>query len=89
VIIPRDRDECLNVTGFLSREDAREKIEKWRKDDNGFRPRSSLGDLTPRQFADKFERSLQSQENFIIDGTSFGVRLFMGDKREMGRRSLI
>jgi hypothetical protein len=71
--------------------DAREKmkIEKWRKDDHEFWPHSSLGDLTPRQFADKFERSLQSQENFIIDWTSFRARLFIGDKREMGRRSLI
>jgi len=45
------RDECLNVNWFLSIEDAREKIESWRKDYNGFRPHSSLGDLTPNEFA--------------------------------------
>jgi putative transposase len=28
------RDECLNVNWFLSMEDAREKIEKWRRDYN-------------------------------------------------------
>jgi putative transposase len=49
------RDECLNVNWFLSIEDAREKIEAWRKDYNEFRPHSSLGDLTPRQFAEQFE----------------------------------
>ena len=55
------RDERLNVNWFLSMEDAREKIEKWRRDYNEFRPHSSLGDLTPRQFVDNLEKSLQSQ----------------------------
>jgi putative transposase len=32
------RDECLNTQGFLSLEDAREKIESWRVDYNHFRP---------------------------------------------------
>ncbi len=41
------RDECLNVNWFLSLEDAREKIEDWRGEYNGFRPHSSLGDITP------------------------------------------
>jgi putative transposase len=44
------RDECLNVHWFLSLEDAREKIESWRQDYNGFRPHSSLNHLTPREF---------------------------------------
>jgi putative transposase len=44
------RDECLNVNCFLSMEDAREKIERWRRDYNEFRPHSSLGNLTPQQF---------------------------------------
>ena len=47
------RDECLNVNWFLSMEDAREKIENWRKDYNGFRPHSSLDDMTPDEFAEK------------------------------------
>jgi len=42
--------QYLNV---LSIEDAREKIENWRKDYNGFRPHSSLGDMTPDEFAEK------------------------------------
>jgi putative transposase len=56
------RDECLNVNWFLSMEDAREKIEKWREDYNEFRPHSSLGDLTPRQFVDKYQISLEAKK---------------------------
>jgi putative transposase len=62
------RDECLNVNWFLSIEDAREKIEMWRKDYNEFRPHSSLGDLTPWQFTEQFE----SQETNFLAGTVFG-----------------
>ena len=43
------RDECLNVHWFLSLDDAREKIERWRQDYNEFRPHSSLGDQTPSE----------------------------------------
>jgi putative transposase len=45
------RDECLNVNWFLSLQDACDKVEKWRLDYNSFRPHSSLGDLTPNEFA--------------------------------------
>ncbi len=45
------RDECLNVNWFLSLEDGREKIEAWRRDYNEFRPHSSLGNMTPHDFA--------------------------------------
>ncbi|BBH14694.1 hypothetical protein CH06BL_39470 [Chromobacterium haemolyticum] len=44
------RDECLNVHWFLSLDDARDKIERWRQDYNEFRPHSSLGDQTPSEF---------------------------------------
>ena len=47
----RFRDECLNVNWFLSLEDAKTKIEAWRRDYNGSRPHTSLGDQTPREFA--------------------------------------
>jgi putative transposase len=43
------RDECLNTNWFLSLEDARFKIESWRRDYNGYRPHSSLQGLTPDQ----------------------------------------
>jgi putative transposase len=45
------RDECLNVNWFLSLDDARTKIEAWRKEYNDFRPHSSLGNMTPADFA--------------------------------------
>ena len=44
------RDECLNMHWFLSLDDARRKVEAWRTDYNGFRPHSSLGNLTPLAF---------------------------------------
>ncbi len=45
------RDECLNINWFLSIEDARNKLEAWRRDYNEFRPHSSLGNMTPNDFA--------------------------------------
>ena len=38
----RLRDECLNTHGLLSLEDARAKIEAWRRDYNESRPHTSL-----------------------------------------------
>jgi putative transposase len=45
------RDECLSTNWFLSIEDARSKLEAWRRDYNEFRPHSSLGNMTPSDFA--------------------------------------
>lgn len=53
------RDECLSEHWFLSLEDARRTIEEWRIDYNENRPHSSLGNLTPKEFADQ----LTTQEN--------------------------
>lgn len=51
------RDECLNVNWFTNLTDAVERIENWRLDYNHGRPHSSLGDLTPGEFArDALER---------------------------------
>ena len=47
----RFRVECLNEHWFLTLEDAREKIESWRRDYNEQRPHSSLGNVPPAQFA--------------------------------------
>lgn len=49
------RDECLNMHWFFSLDDAREKIEAWRKEYNEENPHSSLGYLTPKEFAKKEE----------------------------------
>ena len=47
----RLRDECLNVHQFTSIADAQTKIEAWRLDHNQRQPHSSLGHLTPNEFA--------------------------------------
>ena len=45
------RDECLNETLFSSLSEARERISAWKEDYNSHRPHSSLGNLTPNEFA--------------------------------------
>ena len=45
------RDECLNENWFMSLEEARMKIEAWRRDYNQVRPHSALGYQTPEEFA--------------------------------------
>jgi putative transposase len=47
------RGECLNINWFLSLDDAREKIEEWRRDYNDWRPHSSLDNLTPSEYLEK------------------------------------
>ncbi len=55
------RDECLNEHWFLSLEDIRRTIEEWRIDYNEQRPHTSLGNLTPKEFADQ----LTTKENSL------------------------
>jgi putative transposase len=45
------RDECLNAELFLDLVDARRKLDAWRRDYNEQRPHSSIGNLTPVEFA--------------------------------------
>jgi putative transposase len=47
----RLRDEYLNAHWFLSLADAKAKIEAWRRQYNESRPHTSLGWLTPQEFA--------------------------------------
>jgi len=47
----RLREECLNEHVFVSLDDARRKIEQWRGRYNYERPHSSLGYLSPQEFA--------------------------------------
>lgn len=56
----RLRDECLNARVFHSIEDAKEKLAAWRLDYNTERPHSSLRNLTPAMFAERF-RNLASE----------------------------
>ena len=45
------RDECLSLEWFRSRAEAKVIIESWRQHYNEVRPHSSLGYLTPNEFA--------------------------------------
>jgi len=45
------RDECLGMQWFKNRIDAKVAIEDWRRMYNEVRPHSSLGNLTPEQYA--------------------------------------
>lgn len=47
----RLRDECLNTHVFLSSEQLRGQLARWREDYNRVRPHSALGDRTPEGFA--------------------------------------
>jgi len=61
----RLRDECVNVHQFTSLDDAQTMIEAWRLDDNQHRPHGSLGNLTPREFAEQAAQTgLQEAPNF-------------------------
>jgi putative transposase len=51
----RLRQECLDENWFLSLEDAKIKIETWRKDYNEHRPHSSLKDETPQGFFEDWQ----------------------------------
>ena len=61
----RLRDECLNVHQFTSIEDARTKIEAWRVDYNQRRPHSSLGHLTPNEYAQQRQIVLTAEAAFL------------------------
>lgn len=62
------RDECLNAHWFLSLEDAAEKIEAWRQEYNHYRTHSSLNDLTPMEFIERWHR--EENLNGALPGAS-------------------
>lgn len=47
----RFREECLNPNWFMSLDDAKEKIEAWRREYNQIRPHTALGYRTPAEYA--------------------------------------
>ena len=55
----RARDELLNVEEFGSLTEARVVIEDWRLEYNTWRPHSSLGGLTPTEYAAQWTRNNQ------------------------------
>lgn len=63
------REECLDSHWFKNLHDARKIIESWRNDYNSIRPHSSLGGLTPLEYAEKI-----SEENSKNQpGLTFGL----------------
>jgi putative transposase len=52
----RLRDECLNAELFSDLVDARTKLEAWKQDYNQHRPHSSIGNLTPIEFANSVRK---------------------------------
>jgi putative transposase len=48
------REECLNANWFETIDHARREIEAWRLDYNRTRPHGSLGELTPREFRQRW-----------------------------------
>ena len=59
----RLRDECLNAELFLTLHDARCKLTEWKRDYNKVRPHTSLGDISPSEFADRWiSNQPQNQE---------------------------
>lgn len=67
----RFRDECLNEHWFLSIAQAREIIEAWRTEYNTERPHSSLGNLTPAEYAAR--RSPRTPEGVHLTADSKSV----------------
>ena len=57
----RLRDECLNVSQSTPLDDAREQIARWRVDYNAHRPHSSLGNLTPGEYATRRQSNRTSE----------------------------
>lgn len=55
------RDECLNTEIFFTLEDARHKLERWRKDYNEQRPHSALGGLPPMEHLRRVVEKLNNQ----------------------------
>lgn len=54
------RDECLGMQWFQNRAEARVLIETWRREYNSIRPHSSLGNLTPVEFAARCSTTQQA-----------------------------
>jgi putative transposase len=62
----RLRDECLNGQLFFSIDDVRRKLEAWRIDYNTNRPHSSLGDMSPREYAQGHKPEAATPKNLTL-----------------------
>jgi putative transposase len=66
------QNELLNGEMLNTLDEAILLVEAWRKACNRLRPHSSLGDLTPRQFVDKYEGNMRSQKTPFLAESVFG-----------------
>ena len=67
------RDECLNVNWFWNLFDARRKISDWKTEYNSRRPHSSLGYLSPDEFARQWQASFLSEaKSMAVDQSCQG-----------------
>ena len=57
----RLRDECLNEHWFTSLDHARGVIETWRREHNDERPKSTVGGLTPSEYAKQISQKADTQ----------------------------
>ena len=71
----RARDELFNVEEFATLLEAQVIVEAWRIEYNTYRPHSSLGDLTPAEYAATWNRLDQSNptSTLIAGGPVHGV----------------
>jgi putative transposase len=86
----RLRQECLNAHWFLSMEDAKTRIEAWRKDYNESRPtRRQDGSRPPNSPAaadcNRQRRSLRSRRFLLLNGTRTGTGTLRPVYREIDR----
>jgi len=66
----RFRDECLNEHWFLTMAHARRAIEAWRVEYNTERPHSSLGNLTPEEYAKNGLSRTERADLLTLDSSS-------------------
>lgn len=60
------RMECLDENWFTDLAEARETIEAWKQEYNGYRPHSSLGSLTPLAFASQAAQSIEFNNSALV-----------------------
>ena len=66
--IDKLRDECLNREIFRSGKEAQTIVENWRQEYNNYRPHSSLGYLTPVEFARRYYENNQTESKLLKEG---------------------
>ena len=69
----RFRDECLNEHMFRNLPSARRLIEEWRTDYNTHRPHTSLGGLTPNEFATRSRKGQKRAQSPAMNESKAGA----------------